>query len=318
MSSSPVSMDQDDAHHAYRREAHALVLVLGATGAQGGAVIEALLNQGQHVRAITRDPGNLQAQALSRRNVDVVCADLDDEATLSAAMSGVTGVFSMQNPGPNESVHSQVVVDAARKAGVRQLVHTSVSGTGMYGMMPSLQASRWNKGYWEGKWNAEQAALNSGLPWVTILKPAFMMENFLPPKVNSMFPDLAEGKLLTAVELHTHIPLIAATDIGAFAADAFADPERYAGKHLNLAGDRLTLAEIAQIISRVTGSAVAAHTLARDELIGRGQSEGWVDMQLWFNEVGYPASPEALKEYGVPLLSFSAWALANRARFMTG
>lgn len=288
---------------------HERILVIGATGTQGGAVIESLLKQGQRVRAITRDPQSSQALAMRRRNLDVVFADLDAPETLRSAMDGVTGVFSMQHPGPDEVLHSRTVADAARRAGVRQLVHSSVSGTGFHKTMPGWAEGRWNRAYWDNKWEAEQAVWSSGLTWITVLKPAFMMENFAPPKAASMFPDLSRGQILTAVAPKTRIPMIAAADIGAFAADAFANPERYSGKSLDLAGDRLTLPEIAQILDNATGNTVTARTLTRDQLIARGQFSGWVDMQLWFNEIGYPASPETLREYGMPLTKFHSWAM---------
>lgn len=244
--------------------------------------------------------------------MEVVVGDLDAPETIRNAMEGVTGVFSMQNPGPDEVVHSRVMAEAARSAGVRQLVHSSVSGTGVHQTMPGWAEGRWNRAYWEGKWKAEQAAWESGVPCITIFKPAFMMENFVHPKARSMFPDLAQGQILTAVTPQTRIPMIAAADIGAFAAHAFADPERYSGKSIDLAGDRPTLPEIAEILSNVTGNTVTARTLTRDQLIARGQFGGWVDMQIWFNEIGYPASPETSAEYGVPLTSFSAWAHSNK------
>ena len=291
---------------------HERILVIGATGTQGGAVTERLLKQGQRVRALTREPQSLQIQAMRWCNLEVAVGDLDTPETIRRAMDGVTGVFSMQSPGPDEVVHSRIVVEAAGSAGVRQLVHSSVSGTGFHKTMPGWAEGRWNHAYWDGKWEAEQAAMDSGLPWITVLKPAFMMENFALPKATTMFPDLAEGQILTAVTPQTRIPMIAAADIGAFAAHAFADPERYSGKSIDLAGDCPTLPEVAEILSKVTGNVVTARTLTRDQLIARGQFGGWVDMQIWFNEIGYPASPKTSGEYGVPLTDFSAWAYSNK------
>ncbi|WP_163956726.1 NmrA family NAD(P)-binding protein [Sphingomonas insulae] len=76
------------------------VLVTGASGNQGGAVVRALLQTGRPVRALVRNPDAASAQALAAQGVEVVKGDFDDAASLDAALVGVAGVFSMQMPSP--------------------------------------------------------------------------------------------------------------------------------------------------------------------------------------------------------------------------
>src|SRR5262245_66326060 len=72
------------------------VLVLGATGRQGGATARHLLTRGWRVRAFARDPNKPTAQALQQAGAEVIQGDYDDRASLAAAMQGVYGVFSVK------------------------------------------------------------------------------------------------------------------------------------------------------------------------------------------------------------------------------
>jgi uncharacterized protein YbjT (DUF2867 family) len=125
------------------------VLVTGATGKQGGAVVRALLQAGCPVRAMTRDPSSAAAQALSAQGVDVVKGDFNDTASLDAALAGVGGVFSMQmgsHPGDpdTEVVTGKALIEAAGRAGVDTVVHTSVARAG-----DQKNFVGWNEGRWE-------------------------------------------------------------------------------------------------------------------------------------------------------------------------
>lgn len=116
-------------------EIHGPILVTGATGAQGGGVVMALLRAGRPVRALVRDPGTESAKALAVQGVDLVRGDFTDIATLDAALEGVGGVFSMQMPpragDPTSEVRTGLaLIDAAYRAGVGMFVHTSVARAG--------------------------------------------------------------------------------------------------------------------------------------------------------------------------------------------
>src|SRR5690349_3758506 len=107
-----------------------IILVLGATGNQGGAVVRQLLKTDFAVRALTRNPNKPAAKALAQQGVEVVQGDLADEASLRQAMQGVYGVFSVQNflQGgiKKEVADGKRVADVARQAGVQHFIYSSV------------------------------------------------------------------------------------------------------------------------------------------------------------------------------------------------
>lgn len=108
------------------------ILVAGVTGKQGGAVVRALLKAGRSVRGLVRDPASAAAQALAAQGVEIVKGDYHDSASLDAAMEGAWGVFSVQmgsHPGDpdTEVITGKAFLDAAKRASVDMVVHTSVA-----------------------------------------------------------------------------------------------------------------------------------------------------------------------------------------------
>jgi uncharacterized protein YbjT (DUF2867 family) len=292
------------------------ILVTGATGAQGGAVARALLQHGRLVRALVRDADSEKARALRGAGADLVIGDLDDPPSLDIAMRGAAGVFSVQVPdtrgNDSERRHGLALVRAARSAGVANLVHTSVTGTAGRTSFPRWDRGEWNQKYWDDKWDIEEAVRGAGFAAWTVLRPAFLMDNFVQPKAGQLFPHLAQDEIATALHVQTRMQLIAADDIGAFAAAAFADPARFASRNIDLAAQALTMGEIAAVLTKAAGRAITAMALTPAEAIARGLHPGWVRSQEWTNEVGYRADIAALASWGVPLTSFESWAQAHR------
>src|SRR5712671_1242317 len=106
------------------------ILITGVTGNQGGAVAHALQGTGFHLRGLTRKPESERAAALAGQGVDVVKGDLDDEATLRAALAGTWGVFSVLNPieggVEREEAQGKRLATLAHESGVEHYVYTSV------------------------------------------------------------------------------------------------------------------------------------------------------------------------------------------------
>lgn len=228
------------------------ILVTGATGRQGGAVAARLLADGWKVRALTRDPEGAKAKALKKSGAEVVGGDLDDRDSLDRAVEGAFGVFSVHagayaggpygdDPGHEERSAAKIGA-AAKAAGVAHLVHSSSIGVGgpLEPHMDMLQR----------KAEAERAIHASGVPH-TILRPTSFMENTF-----DSIRELQNGALVSLLNADTYEPHIAADDIAAFAAIAFADPESHAGKVYELAGDDLTQTDKAALIGRVVGREV--------------------------------------------------------------
>ncbi len=147
------------------------ILVGGATGNQGGAVLRQLLAAGWQVRALSRTPSSPKAQALAVRGVEVVAGDMNTVSSLVRALDGVYGVFSVQNfmdAGVEVEVQQgKNLADAAKQAGVSHLVYSSVGG--------AERSS--GVAHFESKGAIERHIQGLGLP-ATILRPVLFMENF--------------------------------------------------------------------------------------------------------------------------------------------
>lgn len=299
------------------------ILVTGATGAQGGATVQALLGKGFNVRALVRDTGSASARALAEQGVELSQGDFDDPASLRPAMSGIHGVFSVQmtptSDDPDVEVRTgRYLVEAARDAGVDTFVHTSVARADEQASFIGWEEGRWGRVYWNSKSTVNDLVRAAGFHHWTILKPALMMDNFIGDKVQWMFPSLARGVLETALHEDTRMDLIATDDVGKFAAAAFAEPDRFNKQEIGLAAESLTMSEVAQILSEVSGKPVPARALTEAEMLASGAAEALVSSQAWANVEGYKVDIDALKQWHVPLTSFREWIASRADRLEVG
>src|SRR6266511_2913316 len=113
------------------KNSNRLILVTGATGHQGGAVLKHLRKKGFPVRILTRDPDKPEARKLVGSGTEVVRGDLNDQGTLTRALEGVYGVYSVQaaNFGDIENEVRQGInlADAAARSRINHLVYSSVA-----------------------------------------------------------------------------------------------------------------------------------------------------------------------------------------------
>ncbi|BCJ61745.1 NmrA/HSCARG family protein [Micromonospora endophytica] len=289
------------------------VLVLGATGNQGGATARALLNRGVAVRALVRDTGTDAALALRERGAELVQGDLDDLDALRAAAEGTDGVFSIafsdatDPQGDAELRRGHHVIEAARDAGVSHLVHSSVAGAGdFHRNQPGWAEGRWDRHYWESKAGVDELVRAAGFPHWTILKPATFMENLLGHSY--MFGDWSSGTIVTGFAADTRIAWIAVDDIGEAAATAFTNPDKFDGMDLELAGDLRTMTEVATILSEVTGRTITAPIRTPQQAVEHGLPPFMISFIEQINENGSPARPEIPQALGLPTTDFRTWA----------
>lgn len=227
------------------------ILVTGATGTQGGAVAKQLLARGYRVRALCRDPESPAARALADSGAEVCRGDLEDRPSIDAAVAGVYGVFGVQNfwdgfparrlGAEGELRQGKNLLDAARAAGVRHFVQSTGAGVTI---APELPVNR-------GKRAVETHARAIGIPW-TIMRACFFMDNFDNPQWG--FRDaLREGRLELPFAPDTRLQMLAAANLGYFVGMAFERPDDFIGAQVDLAGDELSMTEIAETFTRVTG-----------------------------------------------------------------
>ena len=275
------------------------VLVLGATGKQGGAALRHLRARGIAVRAVTRKPEGDGGKRLAGLGAEVVRADMNDPASLEAALRGCRAVFSVQNPwekGQDEAAQGKLVIDAAKRAGVEQVVYASVIRAET---SPDLA-------HFANKVLVEQHLKASGLKW-TILRPVYFMDNLSDPESSRFMWATLRHFLGESVKLQ----MIATDDIGAMAAAAFVEPERWSGQTIDLAGDELSIPEASAVWARVRGE--APPTLPGflmygiSPLIRVFMSEGW-RMFAWYGEASqFTVDIAALKAKAPQLNDFEAF-----------
>jgi uncharacterized protein YbjT (DUF2867 family) len=273
------------------------ILVTGATGRQGGAALRHIRAKGFSVRAITRDPSTPKARALAAPGVEIVRGDLHNETSILPALERVYGVYSVQNwqEGPQSEIEQGInLVDAAKRAAVRHLVYSSVGSADKNTGIP----------HFDSKFQIEQHIRAAGVPY-TILRPVFFMENWLGMKSN-----IEQGTLALPLTPETRFQMIAVDDIGAFVAEAFDNPSKYQGRAIDIAGDDLSLAEIAGAFSRASGRAVKYQQVPWDQFEQHAGHELTV-MWKWFQEAGYHIDISALRREHPQMINFERWLESN-------
>ena len=259
-----------------------LILVSGATGNQGGAAARALLGRGFRVRALTRDPRKPAARVLADLSAEVVRGDLEDRSSLDRALEGARGVFSVQNVMEagveGEIRQGKALVDAAVTAGVAHFVYSSVGSANRGTGLP----------FFDTKGEIEARLRASGLPY-TILRPVFFMQNW-----DGMRDQILAGTLAQPLDPDKPVQQVNVEDIGALAAMAFEDPEHWIGREVDVAGDELTMPQVAETIGRVTGRDIGYHQVPWDQF-RRAMGEDFTVMNRWFNDVGWEADISALR-----------------------
>jgi uncharacterized protein YbjT (DUF2867 family) len=261
-----------------------VIVVTGATGRQGGAAARHLLARGIPARALTRNPEAPKAKRLAAEGAEVVRGDMDDVDSLKRAMRGARGVYSVQDYWSvgveREIQQGKNVADAARAAGVEQIVFSSVGG--------AERGSRID--HFESKRVIERHISALGLP-ATIIRPASFMENYYIPAVEK---GLLKGRLVDPVRAHVSYQTIATDDIGKFAALAFARPDEFIGVEIEIAGSELTNRQAADVFTRVLGRPVKFKRLPMP-LVRVVLGKEFFQMFRWFNEGGYQADVEGLR-----------------------
>lgn len=274
------------------------ILITGATGQQGGAVARELLAAGHAVRAMTRKPDGDTAQALAALGAEVVAGDLDDTASLQAALDGVWGVFAVQNSWEagieGEEEQGKRIAQLAKDAGVQHFVYTSVGGADRKTGIP----------HFDNKFRVEEKVRSLGFPSHTVLRPVFFMENFVSPWYK---PAIDEGNLAISMPPNAKLQMIAVADIGKYGRMAFEQHDSMNGKAIELAGDDMTMPQAAEIISKASGKSISFFQVPIEEV--RKFSDDFALMFEWFDSVGYDSDIQSnATEYGIEPTSLEEWA----------
>jgi uncharacterized protein YbjT (DUF2867 family) len=268
-----------------------VILITGATGRQGGAVYRHLRKKGFKVRALVRDPNSNQARQLTGHGEKVLRGNLDDPDSLMRAMDGAHGVFSVQPYSANEIEQGAAVIEVAKRQGVSHLVYSSVAAADEETGIP----------HFESKIKVEEHLRSSGLPY-TIVRPVFFMENWH----RGFGASIRNGQLQQPLSPTTNLQMVAVDDIGAFAALAFEHPGKWKNRTFSLAGDELSMQQIADAFSRVTARDVKYVQVSWDRF-EKNMGRELTVMYHWFEEKGFHVNIDQVRREYPLTHTFDRW-----------
>jgi len=274
------------------------VLVMGATGAQGGAVVQHLLPKGHQVRILTRNPDSPKAKQLANQGVEVLKGDFNNSDSMVKAVTGMDTVFAMSTPYEAgveaEAQQGIALADAVKQTGVGHLVFTSVANADRHTGIP----------HFESKYQVEQHIASLKVPY-TIVAPVFFMDNWFSPW---FLPSIQEGTLKFAMPADRPLQQISVDNIGEFGAAMIERRDSVFGKRFDITGDELTGKETVAVISKASGRDIGYEGFDPEYM--RADNPDFAEMFSWFNKVGYSADSKNLhKDFPeVQWQSYQDWA----------
>jgi uncharacterized protein YbjT (DUF2867 family) len=276
------------------------ILVIGATGQQGGSVAKQLVSNGWSVRALVRDPDKAASISLRKQGVEVVQGDLNQPSTIEDAMKNVYGVFSAQaldlEDLNKELRHGTSIADLAKSARVSHFVYSSAAGANRNTGITSF----------ENKRKIEKYIQSLDLP-ATILRPVMFMENF------QFTVKKTHDKIILPYKgaPDTKVQMIAVHDIGVFALKAFHSPDQYIGKSFDIAGDELSVIQLTEKLSKYFEISVEYPTSAPPS----SHEHDGIKATKFFIREGYESDFRFLRQIHPQLLRFDKWLLQSDLQF---
>lgn len=248
-----------------------IIVVVGATGAQGGGLVRAIANDKSDaftVRALTRNVNSDKAKALASLGAEVVAADLDDVESLKQAYAGAYGAFCITNywehlSPKKELTQARNMAQAAKHANLQHVIWSTLEDTRRWvpltdNRMPTLMG-KYKVPHFDAKGEANAEFTGLGVP-TTLYHTSFYWENLI---YFGMGPKKGQdGKLaLTYPMGDKKLPVIAAEDIGKCALGIFKKGREFIGKTVGVAGEHLTGVQMAAALTRGLGQEVRYHAV---------------------------------------------------------
>jgi uncharacterized protein YbjT (DUF2867 family) len=307
-----------------------IIAVVGATGAQGGGLVRAILsdpNGGFQVRAITRDINSDKAKELAKLGAEVVAADVDDVESLKRAFKGAYGAYCVTffwahfSP-EKEIAQATSMAHAAKDAGVKHAIWSTFEDTRKWvplndNRMPTL-LGKYKVAHFDAKSEANHVFTDLGVP-ITFLLTSFYWENLIyfgaGPKKG---PD---GTLAITYPMgDKKLPGISSEDIGKCAYGIFKRGQEFIGKTIGVAGEHLTGAQMATALTKALGQEVRYNDVTPDAYRSFG-FPGAEDMGNMFQfkrdfEQVYTGARnlETSKSLNPSLQTFETWLTHNKGR----
>jgi uncharacterized protein YbjT (DUF2867 family) len=307
-----------------------IIVVFGATGAQGGGVARAILsdkNSEFAVRAVTRNPESDKAKELARLGAEVVSADVDDVQSLKKVLTGAYGAyfvtFFWDHFSPEKEMQEvRNMAEAAKEAGLKHAIWSTLEDVRKFiplsdDRMPTLHG-KYKVPHFDAKGESDQFFTDAGVP-TTFLLTTYYWENMI---YFGMGPKRgADGKLSITFPMgDKKMAGIAAADIGKCAYGIFKKGNAYIGKKVGISGDHNTCAEMAALLSKAIGEEVTYNevTPAQYRSFGFPGADDLGNMFQFYRDFeGYFTGARDLKfskELNPELQSFGVWLAENAKR----
>ncbi|WP_033342060.1 NmrA/HSCARG family protein [Catenuloplanes japonicus] len=314
-----------------------IIAVVGATGAQGGGLARAVLDDWDGpfaVRALTRDPGSARAKELAARGAEVVAVDLDDEASLRAAFEGAYGAFvvtdyraqltpaqlAARSRARRERDQAGNAARAAHAAGVSHVVWSTLEDTrphfAFLGSEPPTIGEGYKVPHLDAKAEANAVFTALGVP-TTFLETSFFYEMFIHAGLSPHHD--ADGRATLTLPMGDSVmALVAAEDIGRTAYGVFQAGPRYIGRTVGLAGTHATGEQLAAMFARVLGEPVDYRPMSHDQLRNAGfpDADELGNMFQFFTEASatYVGNRdlEVVRALNPRLRTLEDWLIAHR------
>ncbi len=307
-----------------------ILAVVGATGAQGGGLVRAILDDagGEFaVRALTRDPDSDSARALATAGAEVVAADVDDVDSMKWAFDGAYGAYCVTffwahfSP-EKEFAEAGGMAEAAKAAGLQHVIWSTLEDTRQWvplndERMPTLMG-KYKVPHFDAKGQANHLFTDLGVP-TTFLLTAFYWDNLIyfgmGPKKG------ADGRLAITLPMGDgKLPGIAAEDIGRCAYGIFKRDREFIGETVGIAGGHLTGAGMAASLSEALGSEVVYNDVPPEvyrgfDFPGAEDLGNMFQFKRDFNEDYCGARDlELARSLNPALQTFDQWLAANKHR----
>ena len=307
-----------------------IIAVVGATGAQGGGLVRAILSDassGFAARAITRDVTSDTAKELAKLGAEVVATDVFDLESLKKAFQGAYGAFCVTffwahfSP-EKEFAQAKAMATAAKHAGLKHVIWSTLEDTRKWvplsdSRMPTLMG-KYKVPHLDAKGEADQVFTELGVP-TTFLLTSFYWENLIyfgmGPKKG---PD---GKLAITYPMgDKKLPGIAAEDIGKCALGIFKKGREFIGKTVGVAGEHLTGAQMAAALTKAMNQEVRYNDVPPEvyRSFGFPGAEDLGNMFQFkrdFQQVFCGArNPDVARGLNPSLQTFEGWLAQNKSR----
>ncbi|KAG2382682.1 hypothetical protein C9374_005262 [Naegleria lovaniensis] len=300
-----------------------LIVVVGATGKQGGSVIKHLLSNTKSgewkIRGLSRDTTSSKAKEWAQQGVEMVSCDLSNKNDLVQAFNGAYGVFGVTTPtwgvdNNQEFEHGVNMIEAAVQNKVQHFVFSSLDD------VEKATHGKYHVPHFTNKNRVEQEARKSAIPFTTFVYPPFYAEN-IPFMMFKLNQDKQSAAIYSGVSPTRKLPIFSVDDMGIVVSQVFQHPEQYNKHNIIAAGDFVTFQEMAEICSKVLK--VPTQYVALDEEVVRKQMGNEMnDMFHYFSQYGYYQAEnekeevEKVRKSFPSMLNFEQFVEKNKQFFL--